>query len=322
MLRPPDVPPQQIAAALREAYAIQATQVEFLPLGADADSAAFRADDWFVKLRRGPHGAVGAQVAHELFAQGIGAIVAPIAAHSGALWSMVEGWRMLVYPFLDLTPASARPLRDEQWAALGAAVRRVHDAALPAALSEQVPQVNYDAPWRAALREEMQPRTATDALISALNVELERHRARIEALIERSEALAAHMRAGAHARVVCHTDLHGYNVLTDGDGRVRIVDWDAPLRAPRERDLMFVGGAQFGTHSAADEMRLFYAGYGPVDVDADALEYFRCERIIEDLVLYARQILEAAECPAERAAALKHFRVNFEPGSTLDAAAG
>jgi len=66
MLRPPDVPPQQIAAALREAYAIQATQVEFLPLGADADSAAFRADDWFVKLRRGPHGAVGTQVAHEM----------------------------------------------------------------------------------------------------------------------------------------------------------------------------------------------------------------------------------------------------------------
>ncbi|MEY5059049.1 MAG: hypothetical protein RJA51_796, partial [Actinomycetota bacterium] len=33
---------------VQEAYAIQATQVEFLPLGADADSAAFRADDWLL----------------------------------------------------------------------------------------------------------------------------------------------------------------------------------------------------------------------------------------------------------------------------------
>ena len=125
MLTPPDLQPQQLIAALEKAYAIAATQIAFLPLGADADSAAFRADDWFVKLRRGPHGAVGAQVAHALFAQGITAVVAPIPARDGRLWTAVDGWRMLVYPFLDLTPASARQLSDAQWAEFGATMRRV-----------------------------------------------------------------------------------------------------------------------------------------------------------------------------------------------------
>jgi len=322
MLHPADVSTHHLLAVLGTTFGITAPCIEFLPLGADADSAAYRAGEWFVKLRRGPHGAVGARVAYELFAQGIDAVVAPIPARDGALWSMVDGWRMLVYPFLDLTPASIRPLSDAQWAEFGAAVRRVHDAKLPDALVALVPSVDYEAPWRSDLRAIVSTSsTSNDALCTALAVHIEQHRARIDRLIERSETLAAHMRAAPHDSVVCHTDLHGYNVLTDAAGRVRIVDWDAPLRAPRERDLMFAGGAQFGTHSAVDELRLFYAGYGSIDVDAAALEYFRSERIIEDLVLYARQIRDAADSAAERAAALKYFRVNFEPGGTLDAAA-
>jgi len=318
-------PSADLLRTLDSSYGIDAPSIEPLSLGADDDSAVHRAGEWFVKLRRGPHGVIGAQVARALFAAGIDAVVAPIPTKTGELWAPVEDRCLLVYPFLELTPASARPLRDEQWAELGAAMRRVHDATLPGELSECMPQVNYDAPWRRDLRAllpQIEACDVGDELALALREFVRAERARCTALIERSESLAISMRARRPKHVVCHTDLHGYNVLTDSDGRVRIVDWDAPLRAPRERDLMFIGGAQFGTHSAADEMRLFYAGYGPVDVDAAAIEYFRRERIIEDLVLYARQILEATDSPTERAVALKHFRVNFEPGGTLDAAAG
>jgi spectinomycin phosphotransferase len=325
MLTPPDLQPQQLIAALEKAYAIAATQIAFLPLGADADSAAFRADDWFVKLRRGPHGAVGAQVAHALFAQGITAVVAPIPARDGRLWTAIEGWRMLVYPFLDLTPASARPMSDAQWAEFGATMRRVHDAHITTDLWEQAPTVNYDALWRRDLRAllpQIEAYDGDDELALALRGFIRAERVRCTALVERCESLAAHMCTQPPTYTLCHTDLHGYNVLTDAGNRVRIVDWDAPLRAPRERDLMFVGGAQFGTHTAADERRVFFTGYGPVEVNMTAVEYFRRERIIEDLVLYARQILDATDSPAERAAALKRFRVNFEPGGTLDAATG
>lgn len=324
MLTPPDLQPRLLFAALEEAYSITSTQIAFLPLGADPDSAAFRADDWFVKLRRGPHGAVGAQIAHALFAQGITAVVAPIPARDGRLWTAVAGWHMLVYPFLDLTPASARPLSDAQWAEFGGAVRRVHDAHIATDLWTQAPPVKYDATWRNDLRTllpKIEAYDGEDGLALALREFIRTERVRCTALIERSESLAVHMRMQPPTHVLCHTDLHGYNVLTDEAGRVRLVDWDAPLRAPRERDLMFIGGAQFGTLTAAEEQRLFFTGYGPAEVNTTAVEYFRRERIIEDLVLYARQVLEATDSPAERAAALKYFRVNFEPGGTLGAAA-
>jgi spectinomycin phosphotransferase len=42
--------------------------------------------------------------------------------------------------------------------------------------------------------------------------------------------------------VLCHADLHTWNVLVDGDGRLWLVDWDEAILAPRERDLMFLVG--------------------------------------------------------------------------------
>jgi spectinomycin phosphotransferase len=325
MLHPPRVPAGQILAALAEQFDIAAPSVEFLPLGADADSAAYRAGDWFVKLRRGPHGAVGAHVAQALFAAGIDAVVAPIHAMNGEAWAQIEHWRMLVYPFLELTPASRRTLTAAQWREFGAAMRRVHDAVLPEKFLADVSCVNYVAPWRSELRAKIShsPRPSGDAITHALDALIEEQRPRIEALIDRSETLSAHVCMATHAHVVCHTDLHGYNVLTDATGRVRIVDWDAPLRAPRERDLMFIGGAQFDdAHSAAHECRWFYAGYGERRIDPDAVRFFRYERIIEDIVLYVRQIHDAREPHDERALAVRRIASNFAPGGTLDAASG
>jgi Ser/Thr protein kinase RdoA (MazF antagonist) len=42
--------------------------------------------------------------------------------------------------------------------------------------------------------------------------------------------------------VLCHADLHTWNVLVDSVGDLWIADWDEAVLAPRERDLMFVVG--------------------------------------------------------------------------------
>jgi hypothetical protein len=49
-----------------------------------------------------------------------------------------------------------------------------------------------------------------------------------------------------------------------------IVDWDDPVLAPRERDLMFVGAGVGGAWNREDESAAFYRGYGPVTVDAQS----------------------------------------------------
>ena len=44
---------------------------------------------------------------------------------------------------------------------------------------------------------------------------------------------------------MCHKDIHGGNILIRTDGQppvLYILDWDDPILAPKERDLMFIGG--------------------------------------------------------------------------------
>jgi len=58
MLEKPDLQDEKIIACLQDEYGLLAVQVAFLPLGADRDTAVYRAvaDDetpYFCKLRRG-----------------------------------------------------------------------------------------------------------------------------------------------------------------------------------------------------------------------------------------------------------------------------
>ena len=82
------------------------------------------------------------------------------------------------------------------------------------------------------------------------------------------------------------------HTLVDGRDTLYIVDWDDPLLAPKERDLMFIGGAQgFVGYTTQEEETLFYRGYGREALNPQALAYYRYERIIEDIALYCEQLL-------------------------------
>jgi hypothetical protein len=114
------------------------------------------------------------------------------------------------------------------------------------------------------------------------------------------------------------------------------VDWDDPIMAPKERDLMFAGGAQgFAGRSPEEEEALFYRGYGPVEVDAAALAYYRYERIVVDIALFAEEIVsaepteaaqptesaEVAEAGGEdRERSFRFLRSSFEPNGTIELA--
>jgi hypothetical protein len=45
---------------------------------------------------------------------------------------------------------------------------------------------------------------------------------------------------------LCHSDIHAGNILIDVNDDFYIVDWDNPILAPKEHDLMFIGGGQRG----------------------------------------------------------------------------
>src|SRR5918994_900649 len=106
--------------------------------------------------------------------------------------------------------------------------------------------------------------------------------ARLGALADRADRLGGELAAAPAPQVLCHADLHTWNVLVEDAGRLWIADWDEAVLAPRERDLTFVvgGGIGHGLVGPSEEAS-FLEGYGQVtagQVTADPalLAYYRC----------------------------------------------
>jgi spectinomycin phosphotransferase len=138
--------------------------------------------------------------------------------------------------------------------------------------------------------------------------------------VERAEQLAQALRTRALPLTLCHTDLHAGNLHIASDGSLYIVDWDAPRLAPKERDLMAVGGGLLSELDSAQEEALFYAGYGETEIDREAVAYYRYERVVQDFAAFGEALLDSEAGGEDRAQSLKYFASNFEPGSALEAA--
>ena len=334
MLEPPAISDAAIVACLHSDFGLRDVTLEFLPLGADLRTAVYRATAvdaslYFVKLRFGEFDDVSALLPRWLLEQGIGQVMAPLPALSGRPWVATGEFTLLLYPLVEGKEAYGAVLSDEQWIAFGHAMRRIHDAALPAELADRLPQERYDPFWREQLRRfilSLDSVAAADRAGRRLAAFLVERRTEVLDLVDRTGSLAQVLQAEQPPFVVCHTDLHAGNLLVSEDGGLFIVDWDAPMLASRERDLMYPGGGQgFIGRGPDEEEALFYEGYGAAKIDLRALAYYRLERIIEDLAIFAQQLFGPFDgvtggTEADREQALRWAMSNFEPGNVLEIA--
>jgi spectinomycin phosphotransferase len=325
MLTPPDLSADAITACLSDNYDLRVRQVTFLPIGADVNSVVYRidADDgtpYFLKLRRDDFAEVAVAVPAFLRAQGIQQVMAPIPTATGQLWQSALGFAWILYPYFDGHNGFAAPLSQAQWVILGRTAQAVHSTALPPALDQSVPREDYSARWRDIVTEfdqEAQTRIYHDPIARKLAAFWLTRRDEIRTLVARAGQLAEDLRRHARPFVLCHTDLHAGNVLLRANDELAIVDWDNPLLAPKERDLMFVGGGVGGIWNTAAEEAAFYAGYGPTPIDLVALAYYRNERIVEDLAAYGAQLFGAQGSLVDRENGLRKVMGAFLPNQVV-----
>lgn len=139
----------------------------------------------------------------------------------------------------------------------------------------------------------------------------QRYGAAITRLCETVDELAAKATAGPH--VICHADIHPGNLIADGDGPLHVVDWDAPIMAPRERDLVFVLGQGFGEHPVNPRQEaLLRQGYGPLQINEELLTFYRQERSLDDIAEFLSRILDPETSLEARANDLHWLTRNAE----------
>ncbi len=334
MLEKPDISDELIISHLQDEYGLHLSSLTFLPLGADMGIAVYRvvADDgsaYFLKLRKG---FVEIVVTVPLFlkSQGIQEIIAPFETKSKQGWADFGEYKLILYPFIEGKNGFEMELSDSHKRTFGSALKKIHKVQLPPELKRQIPQETYSPKYREQVKEfqrQVENTTFSDINATKLADFIKSKRSEINRLKKRTEELASELQSQSHELVLCHTDIHGGNILICKDGQLPvptenfyIVDWDAPLLAPKERDLMFIGSGIDDIWKSKRDESIFYEGYGKTEVDFTVMAYYRYERVIEDLAAYGEQLLLTDEGGADREEAYRRFTVNFEPGQTIEIA--
>jgi spectinomycin phosphotransferase len=212
-------------------------------------------------------------------------------------------------------------LSDPQWQALGAAMQRIHRCQLPADLRQIVPREEF-IPWRRPVLTDLEPVIADPDLVDPLQRELilfwQQHRDAIERLIARCDELADELRRASLPHVLCHADLHTWNVLLDAEQQMWIVDWDETMLAPKERDLMFVIGGIARNLVSPQATASFLHGYGDAVINRQALTYYRYAWAVQEMAAYAEDLFFAPHLSEPtRRNSLRAFIDLFTPGNIV-----
>lgn len=329
MLEAPDVRNTQINACIEREYGLSTTDITFLPIGADVNTAVYRiavegGDQYFLKLRRGnfPTGTV--TIPHWLATTGMEPLITPIPTRStGTLWVELDPFTAILYPFVTGRSGWEVDLSHRQWKEFGEGLKALYMSVVPPELTHMNPREGYSSMWRdriTAFLEQAAGKTYSDPVASGLALLLNEKNTTIRHILTRAGKLAQMLVQQPPMSCLCHGDVHAGNILIDTTSSLYIVDWDTLVLAPKERDLMFVGGGVGGVWRRDYEVKWFYEGYGQAEINRTALSYYRFERIVQDIGETCEEIFATTRSGEDHAVMLEQLARQFEPANVVEIA--
>lgn len=319
---------QHLIDCLKACYGIEVSTLTLLSLGADIDASVYKAQahnqsSYFVKLKRGCSHDISSTISDLLYNAGIQQVIPLIKTVRGQTTQYIGNFTLMVFPFISGQDGFSCDLTKDQWYTFGKVMRQIHEINVPLSIQAKIRRECYSPKWRQAVRAlyplmESEPRSDI-AAVNFLSF-LKKHAVVIHRLVDRAEQLAQKAQDASAPFVLCHADIHGGNVLIGEKGTFYIVDWDDPIMAPKERDLMFIGGGVGNIWNKPYEEELFYKGYGKTEINRILLTYYRHERIVEDIAVYGQQLLLTTEGGQDRIKWYNQFVAQFDPQGVVEIA--
>ncbi|MEI8125045.1 MAG: aminoglycoside phosphotransferase family protein [Parachlamydiaceae bacterium] len=328
MLEKHALPDQILIKCLNTNYGIAVATLTFLPIGADTNASIYKAQtfdqtSYFIKLKLGHHHDMSVEIVELLRRAGISQIIPPIKTIHGKSTQPIDDFTLIVYPFVEGQDGFSCSLTDDQWIKLGKTLKLVHEVEVPSSIQNSIRREAYSPKWRDALRS-IYSHIEGDPIADETGLKLQKFMKQtmsdIRRLVDRAEQLGKKLQNHSPKFVLCHSDIHGGNVLIHENSDIYIVDWDEPIMAPKERDLMFIGGGVGNVWNKPLEENFFYKGYGKTEINSTSLAYYRHERIVEDIAIYSQELLLTTAGGKKRIEMYKHFIAMFEPQGVVDIA--
>lgn len=315
----------KIIELIKTHYDIDIHTLQLIHGGADINSITYKADtkfhSYFVKFKFTHHDEVNLAIIELLHNSGIKEIIIPIRTITGRLFQKLDGFSIIVYPFIDAPNGFTKTLTAHQWLQLGETLKKIHTTSVPSSIQNQLRKETYSTKWYETVRSfyrKIETKSSDDKITTDFKAFFKQNDSIIKQLVESAEKLAKIIQPDPNQYVLCHSDIHAGNVLVTNES-IYIIDWDEPMLAPKERDLMFIGGGVGSVWNKPAEIQYFYTGYGKTNIDKTILAYYRYERIIE-IAIYGQDLLSNDKSGESRLEMLQHFKNMFEPNDVIEIA--
>lgn len=309
--------------SLKHNYGIEILRLIPILSGADSQAKSYQAiaDDggqYFIKLKQSFEKDMGFKILMLLKMNGIQEIIPPLPNFEGKDIQNVEGWFYAVYPFVEGEDGFQKELSSKQWTHLGTMLKKIHSMDVPEDVRAGLRREDFSDQWRNELRAILQAEVSAHGIAREYIQHLESRRDLVEILLNNAKESSKQAKVKKDNFVLCHADIHAGNVLINKQGVFYIVDWDNPMLAPKERDLMFVGAGIGNVWNKTDQVNKFYSGYGAVEIDRELIRYYRNERILVDIVEFYHQIVLSED--DQKPLAFQRYKDMFAKEGVVDIA--
>ena len=297
------IPNSLLTTAIQDHYAIPVHDLKFRAEGWGGYSyivSSVQNERFFLKLQNETHtsGIFAANspefympLMHQLHTRHIVNLPELILTQNGDFSAQVAEFKIMVYRFIEGQevgfgnwPVAILPKLAEQ-------VGKLHNA-LPKLEIKHPFVENFQIAFENEIIEYLHILETTQPSIAKGRLKLQAallpRQEAIRQQLSRLKELQAILRQQNPKKVICHTDLHGANLMTGVDGKLYLLDWENAMIAPPEHDLFFwVGEDQIWD--------VFFPIYqkqvGAVKLSHVTFEFYFLRRALEDIADFILSIL-------------------------------
>jgi hypothetical protein len=256
---------------------------------------------------------------HQLHVQNLIRVPSLVLTTDGGFSAVVDGYELVLYDYIDGEVVGFGRLPEPVLARLAEMVGILHRSTQRLRFHHPFSEtygLGVEPVLRQALAQLARPQSPASQGVEQLRATIARIRAPLLDHLARFKTLQANAKALDKPQVICHTDLHGGNLMVDQNGDLVLLDWESAMLAPPEHDLFFIAGEQ--------EFRdVFLPHYeseaGPIELDPDLFGFYFYRRAFEDVAGFITRILAEEGDPMRDADDLAGIQANLEWMDSMEA---
>ncbi|MCM3268115.1 phosphotransferase [Paenibacillus elgii] len=229
-----------------------------------------------------------------------GKLPIPVPTQTGAYKCEDDDGIYLLYEYIEGETIGEKALTAGQVGELSSMIAELHLYGEEIPVETKAIKEDFTVPFLPQLR------VALDREVCTLPRDLKElitpHLKQVEELTDTVEKLSAELKNRNLRMVLCHTDLHPWNLMQT-DRELVLIDWEGLKLAPVEADLMsFVDEPYYD-----DFVHIYRQVHPDFAINPDVLQFYRYRRKLEDIWEFMEQLLFDRQEAQERAATLKYL---------------